>query len=276
MLTRIANGIETTVQDPKTKLQVRLKIHRGLFGEVFRNFLYSPEMYALMPSIVHRAARGDFEQFGQTALDYGRAIRGLDFGFFLSVTCAEDIARLDPAAAMNAAEGTLLGVYRVDQQVAACRIWPHGVADPVRTAPLASSIPTLLLSGELDPVTPPKYAHEVAQTLSEVVHVVVPKGGHSGDTGGCLEKIAVDAVKAGSVRKLDLACLRTIPSPWFFIGDEQAGAGNQRGGAGFRVSADQSRLPDQMSAGRAIDDATHTAEHPRAGSPIDISARRAQ
>jgi pimeloyl-ACP methyl ester carboxylesterase len=79
---------------------------RADYEAMLARIAYSPEMYALVPSIMHRAARGDFEQFGQTALDHGRAIRGLDFGLFLSVTCAEDIARLDILAVYDIAVDT--------------------------------------------------------------------------------------------------------------------------------------------------------------------------
>jgi pimeloyl-ACP methyl ester carboxylesterase len=217
MLQRIAGGIEVTVADPKTKKQVRLRINRGLLGEAFRNFLYSPDVYVRVPYIVHRAARGQFEEYGTTALNYGRGIRTLSFGMFLSVSCAEDISRLDAAAAKQASAGTLLGTYRIEQQIAACEIWPRATPDPARVTPLRSAIPTLLLSGELDPVTPPRHAAEVARTLSNALHVIVPKGSHANDTGGCLEGITVAAVKSGSVRGLDLSCLRDISAPKFVV-----------------------------------------------------------
>jgi len=217
MMQRIANGIEVSVTDPKTKKEVRLQVNRGLLGETFRNFLYSPEVYVRVPYIIHRVARGQFEEYGLTALNYGRGIRTLSFGMFLSVSCTDDISRLDFPTAKQASEGTLLGNYRVEQQVAACRLWPLATPDPSRVSPLRSFIPTLLISGEFDPVTPPKYAAEVAQTLSNAVHAIVPKGSHVNITEGCLERITIDAVKSGAVRNLDLTCLRNLPSPKFVV-----------------------------------------------------------
>jgi pimeloyl-ACP methyl ester carboxylesterase len=207
MLTRVADGVKIN----------EIEIHRGLFGEVFRNFLYTPERYVRVPSIVHRAAHGDFQELRETALVYARSIRTLDFGAFLSVGCADDFSRLNVPAARKEAEGTLLGSYRVEQQAAACKIWPRGTADPLRHFPVRTSVPTLLLSGEFDPVTPPKYAEEVAKTLPSSLHVVVPKGGHYGDTGGCIEKIVVEAVKSGAVRELDVSCVEKIAIPKFRI-----------------------------------------------------------
>lgn len=213
MLSRIAGGVEFSVAASSGEKKERLRIDRGLFGEVFRNFLYVPEVYVQVPHIIHRAAQGDFEEFGATAVNYGRGIRTLSFGMFLSVTCTEDIPRLDLSAARQAAEGTLLGAYRIEQQVAACRVWPRGVADPARVAPLKSSIPTLLISGEFDPVTPPKYAAEVARTLSNARHVVIPKGSHANESNGCVDRLAAEMVRVGAVAELDVSCVEKLAEP---------------------------------------------------------------
>jgi pimeloyl-ACP methyl ester carboxylesterase len=194
---------------------VKVKISRGIFGEIMRNFLYSPEVYARWPLMLNRAANGDWSLFAEMAARYGRAIRGVDYGMFLSVMCTEDAPRIDLASARKDAKGTLLGSYRVEQQLAACRIWPRGKSDPRDTKPVKSSIPTLLVSGEFDPVTPPRLADEVAKTLSRAVHVVIPKGGHSGDTQGCQEKVMSEFVAEGSVTSLDLACVPKIQRPAF-------------------------------------------------------------
>lgn len=217
MLKRIAEGVEVSINDPKTKKDVRLRVNRGLLGEAFRNFLYSPEVYVRVPYIVSRAARGHFQEYGLTALNYGRGVRTLSFGMFLSVSCAEDISRIDADAAKKGSAGTLLGTYRIEQQMVACELWPRATPDPLRVTPVQSSIPTLLLSGEFDPVTPPKYAAEVARTLSNAVHVVVPRGSHANATGGCLERITLDAVRSGTVRQLDLSCLRNLRAPKFVL-----------------------------------------------------------
>lgn len=217
MLSRVDDGIDVSFVNAASGSESRLRIDRGLFGEVFRNFLYSPEVYVRVPYLVHRSSRGDFEEFGRAALNYAHGVRALSFGMFLSVTCTEDIPRLDLAAARQAAAGTLLGTYRIEQQVAACKLWPRGVADPARVTPLRSSIPTLLLSGEFDPVTPPKYAAEVANTLSNALHVVIPKGSHANESEGCVNRLSTEAVRAGAIKALDLSCVADA-TPRKFVG----------------------------------------------------------
>jgi len=198
----------------------RVHIDRGLFGEVLRNFLYSPEVYRTVPLVLHMAARGDWGAFGAMAHRYARGIRGVDAGFFLSVSCAEDIPSLDEPAARAAAKDTFLGTYRIDQQVEACRLWPRGAADPSLHKPLVSSIPTLLVSGELDPATPVRFGDEVARTLRNSRHAVIKYGSHSGDTGGCQEKVMSAFVRSGSAKDLDIGCLAEQKPP-LFAGTEQ-------------------------------------------------------
>ncbi len=48
---------------------------------------------------------------------------------------------------------------------AACPVWPHRPAPATDAVPLRSDVPALLLSGELDPVTPPRYAEQVLKGL---------------------------------------------------------------------------------------------------------------
>ncbi len=190
-------------------------VKRGFFGEAFRNFLYSPEAYVKLPLVVHEAARGNWKPYGQMATRYARGIRTLDLGMFLSVTCAEDIPRLDEPAVRAGAQGTVLGAYRLDQQLGACRVWPRAQVDAELTRPVRSSIPTVIVSGELDPVTPPEAGEEVARTLERAVHVVIPNGSHSGDTGGCLEKVLSEFVREGSVAQLDTSCIANVKRPPF-------------------------------------------------------------
>jgi hypothetical protein len=59
----------------------------------------------------------------------------------------------------------------------------------------------LLLSGGLDPVTPPEWADAVARALPNAVHVVEPGAGHA-QGGACTRALAEAVVRAGDARGL--------------------------------------------------------------------------
>ena len=111
----------------------------------------------------------------------------------------------------------MLGSYRIDQQLEACKLWPRGKVSADSTRPVTSSIPTLIVSGELDPATPPRYGDQVLRGLSRGRHLVFPNGSHSGDTGGCLENVLSEFVEEGSVEALDTSCVAKVQRPPFAL-----------------------------------------------------------
>jgi pimeloyl-ACP methyl ester carboxylesterase len=233
---RLEKGpVRTSLPDPRTGAPVEVTLGRGLFGEAARNLLYSPQRIARLPRAVHRAAAGNFAEFVQLAYQYARGVRSaLSMGLLLSVSCAEDLPYLDVSEARRRAEGTLLGSYRIEQQLEACRRWPSGKVEAEFHTPVRSGVPTLLISGELDPVTPPRNAEEVARTLTRARRVTIPGGSHSGDTGGCIEGLMSAFVEAGSAEGLDDSCLRAIPFPAWELGEDTRAAPPAQGSAAER------------------------------------------
>lgn len=80
--------------------------------------------------------------------------------------------------------------------------------------PVRSRVPTLLLSGDRDPVTPPELAEEVAEGLPNRLHVVVPNGGH-GVRGPCIDSLVARLVETGRVDGLDPSCVEAAPPTAF-------------------------------------------------------------
>ena len=133
-------------------------------------------------------------------------------GLYFSVVCAEDVARVDRAAARRAAQRTFLGDYLISEYDRACAAWPHASIDPEFDRPLRSEAPTLLFSGGLDPVTPPAYAEAVAAHLGRSVHIVFPDSHHGVDTHyPCVNAIVAQMLERGTVQNLDIGCASGQP-----------------------------------------------------------------
>lgn len=73
----------------------------------------------------------------------------------------------------------------------------------------------LLVSGEVDPVTPPRHAEEAARHLSAGRHLVLPGTGHYSVGNACVDEILREFVEAGSAESLDASCLESIRRPPF-------------------------------------------------------------
>ena len=128
-----------------------------------------------------------------------------------SVTCAEDVPRIaaderDRALAGRRSARLAAAVLSV------CDGWPRGTPPADHAAPVQSAIATLLLSGGLDPVTPPANAETVARTLANHRHVVAPGYGHIVTFQSCGPRLIAAFVDAGGSASLPNDCVRQLES----------------------------------------------------------------
>ncbi len=134
----------------------------------------------------------------------------------LSVICAEDIPRITRED-LDLLGQSFFGRALVDDFVRACRIWPRGTVPADYYTPVRSSVPVLILSGGLDPATPPRHGEQVAATLPNSRHVVAPQLGHGVSLHGCAPRLIEAFVRKGSAADIDGKCLQRIPRPMFVM-----------------------------------------------------------
>ena len=119
---------------------------------------------------------------------------------------------------LEAEADTLLGAELVRSLQVQCEVWPHRQDPrPDRFEPLQGDWPTLLLSGEFDPVTPPRYGDAVAASLSHSRHLVAPGQGHIVSTRGCLPGLVSDFIESADPAALEAECLENLQAPAFFL-----------------------------------------------------------
>jgi len=207
------------VEDPLTGAPIDVTITRGRFVGIMRGLLYSADLTALLPLTLERAAAGDYRSFLAQADQLGSGPGGaLALGMMLSVLCAEDVPFIAPDELERLSQGTFLGVHPAREFFAACSAWPRGAVAEGHREPVRSEAPALLLSGELDPVTPPSWAEDAARTLPRSKHVVVPGVGHGVTASGCLPDLVRDFIKNGTALGLDTRCATKLKRPPFFLG----------------------------------------------------------
>jgi pimeloyl-ACP methyl ester carboxylesterase len=207
---------EITVQHPVTGQVETLTLTAEMAASLLRAPLYAPALAAALPLAVTQAAAGRFEAlFGLAgALGGGRRTMQLAEGMHFSVVCAEDLPRLGNAPTPPAPDlgDRFAALYRD-----ACAGWPRGdVPADFYTMP-PSSAPVLVLSGGLDPVTPPRHGERAARALgAQARHVVVPNAGHGVMTIGCMRDVLfrfIDAADPKEALAVDTACVESLPRP---------------------------------------------------------------
>lgn len=128
---------------------------------------------------IHAAAAGDYPDFARRLAEQGRQRRaGRSEGQMLSILCAEDAPRLAQVDTAALGRGMLLGAPVIQELLRACAVWPRGEVPRGYFAGAPSTVPTLLLTGALDPVAAPELADTLRRSLAHVVSYVDPRGGH--------------------------------------------------------------------------------------------------
>jgi pimeloyl-ACP methyl ester carboxylesterase len=196
--------------EPVSGLPRHVTMTREALRGLVRPGLYSPALGALLPYAIEQAAAGRFEPLMTLAAGDVDVSEGEHF----SVICAEDVPRMTAPVDAAGDQGAQ-AMYR-----AACANWPRGDVPPAFYAMARSPAPVLLLSGGLDPVTPPRHAERVAKALGPLARsVVVANSGHNVTAIACLRDAVfhfIDAASDAQAQAVDMDCAAKVPRPLAF------------------------------------------------------------
>ena len=195
--------------NPGTRQRQTITMTREAFGELVRHVLYVPSVMRIMPLMIHQMSQGDYSQFAYYAYQVQRAVdAGMARGMNLSVMCAEDIPFIKVSDIEPAMGGTFYGGNRARLYLQTCQQWPRGNMPAKFRQPIKSNVPVLMLSGELDPVTPPDIAKPLLRWLPNGRQIVIHNATHSAYP--CVEKLVREFIEAGTTKGLDVSCVEGI------------------------------------------------------------------
>lgn len=209
------------LDDPYTGKPIETMFTRNKLGMIIRLFSYTAETAALLPLLIHDAhTTGDFGRLAAQSMIVTEQLEGsVNSGLGNTVVCSEDVPffrkRGEFVGDAQAEEDAYLGKY-YHQMEKLCKYWPAASISPEFKTPISSDVPALLLSGELDPVTPPENGEHIAETLSNSLHLVAPGQGHGVLLRGCTYRLATEFVDRGTLEGLDTGCVGNLrPAPFF-------------------------------------------------------------
>jgi len=206
-----------SIQDPRTGDRQTIQVNENVFLSGLFRPLYVPELASLLPFGVSAAAAGDFNPLLAQNLEFTTDVsENLAVGMHLSVICAEDVPRITPDD-LAALGSSFFGGSLVDDFMRACALWPRGRVPEDYYTPVRSDVPALILSGGIDPATPPRHGARVAESLPNARHFVAPHLGHGVSLHGCAPRLVESFVRKASARELDGKCLERIPRPLFVL-----------------------------------------------------------
>lgn len=153
-----------------------------LLGVVFQS-LYAAEIIPVLPQLIYEVANGRTTTLGALLSSFLINTEFVSVGMQYAVQCHEEHVFSEPGEAVAAAEAypelspLFVPSAQLDEQV--CALWGAGAADARENEPISSDIPTLILAGQFDPITPPAWGEQVADMLGNAYFFVYPSLGHS-------------------------------------------------------------------------------------------------
>jgi pimeloyl-ACP methyl ester carboxylesterase len=202
---------------PRTGVAETVRVDATLVANLVFGALYSPLTSSLVPELLSRAEQDDFQGLLALAMAGDSEAGGMSLGMQLSVVCAEDAPRIQPGDLERESAGSLFAGRLLSAQLEACAFWPRGEVAADFYAPVVSDVPALVLSGDVDPVTPPSWGELVTAQLANATHLTAPYTGHGVVSTGCGQRIVRRFIEAGSAAGLDTSCLNGLKRPPFFL-----------------------------------------------------------
>jgi pimeloyl-ACP methyl ester carboxylesterase len=211
-------GVEINVPHPSTGRPEELLFGNAEFAAAIRLLAYHPNSMALMPLLIHEAGKGNLVPLGsQYMMTMIAMMDALSLGMHNAVMCTEDVPFYDKSTIdYDGIEASYMGLFQLEALEAICSIWPAGPIDEGFKEPLASSLPVLLLSGDADPITPPRYADLAAVDLENAIHLIGKDQGHGQISVGCTSGLVADFIASADPTSIDASCLeRSFVMPFF-------------------------------------------------------------
>ena len=213
-----ASPVSVEVPHPSSGRFERLLFGHNELAVAVRLLAYRPSSIALLPLLISEAGAGNFVPLAsQYQMIIIAMMDALAIGMHNAVMCSEDAPFLDAATIdYDSIAASYMGSTQMKSLEAMCSVWPAGPVDDGFKQPLSSDIPVLLLSGDADPITPPRYADMAAVKLDRARHLVGKHQGHGQITVGCTRRLVAEFVDAADPDAIDVECLeRSFVMPFF-------------------------------------------------------------
>lgn len=219
-----ANPITIQVVDPRSGNLVPAVIDGGRFVHLLFRISYITDQVANVPVLISNTWHGNYLLLAELeSLRLQRKWAGLSIGMYFAVQCREEVpfALLDEVAASTAPYPHLqpffdISIEHTDHIYTMCAALAGTTPpDPLENEPVSSDIPTLVLAGEYDPVTPPAWGVRATETLTNSYYYEFPGTGHATITRGlCAYNIAAAFLNTPA-RAPDGSCVGGFGVPVF-------------------------------------------------------------
>jgi len=205
-----------SITDQETGKTYNAVLDGDSFAGTLFQIMYSSSFIHAVPRIIDDARRNDFRVLGQV-LPIIVFDRSFSLGMHYSVICTED-ADFSPKDAPLAGVRPFIaldGQRSLEGYLERCAVWQVKPLEPFVDEPVSSEIPTLVLSGRFDPITPPEFGDIVARTLSRAYVYTFPDTSHSAVGSSVCADTMLKAFLDDPLQPPDSSCIAASAGPRF-------------------------------------------------------------
>ncbi len=206
--------VKITIPHPRLGTNTEFAISKGkIIGHIFSS-LYGAGGRSMVPLVIHQAYLGNYLPLaGMIAASEGAG--GIYPGLLFNITCNEDFPRINDDMFAKDAINSFGGDNSHKSFKLFCPIWPKFTPSKDFYNPVTADIPTLILSGDLDPVTPPSNGEYSAKTLPNSHHIVVEQASHGVISSPCAITVMQQFLTTLKPKELDQSCFDELPKETF-------------------------------------------------------------
>ncbi|MEY8251951.1 MAG: alpha/beta hydrolase [Colwellia sp.] len=206
--------VSIDILHPRLGTPTKLVIDETKFTGNLRSQLYGMEGRSMVPLVIHQAFLENYQPLtGLMARTEGEQL--VYTGLLFNIVCNEDLPRLSVQDKAADANNNFDGIDSHQTWDMVCPFFPKYRPSEDFYQSVTADIPTLILSGNLDPVTPPSNGEYAAKSLPNSHHIVVGNASHTVAMSTCANDIVNEFLASKKPKKLDESCLKDIPQETF-------------------------------------------------------------
>lgn len=211
-----ANPVSVNVDFGSRRYKV--VITGGRMMDTLFDLMYSTRAIPYLPRLIWDVKEGNYDDLAERLLEANIGTRSaFSTGMYYSVQCQEEVgfSTKDQLDTADAAFPEQFGTFSTSNVFSICESWQLNPAPAVENRPVVSDIPTLIMAGQYDPITPPSYGKLAAESLDNAYYFEFPGTGHGASVAGVCPTSIMQAFLNAPFRKPTSACIKRMEAPEF-------------------------------------------------------------
>ena len=209
--------ITVEISHPRLGTDTEFTISNDKFISTIQMQLYSTQTRSLVPLLIHQAYLGDFKPLAGL-IAQGEGGMGIYIALHFNIVCNEDYPKISASMKAEDADNNFAKGMSLEMIGKVCAAWPTYQPSDDFYQTVTADIPTLILSGELDPVTPASNGEKSDKNLPNSHHIISKNNAHIVASTPCGINIVNEFLEKQTPNGLDESCLQEIPDGTFMTG----------------------------------------------------------